>query len=65
MEIEQIKKENNKLSIEIRKMRQKIDLLEQQNLEASVELIEITKTENENYISIVNFTLGNYQENTP
>lgn len=50
IENEQIKKENTILSKEISEIRQKIDILEQQNLEASIEIIGIPKTVNENYI---------------
>ncbi|CAI6365621.1 unnamed protein product [Macrosiphum euphorbiae] len=53
IENEQIKKENTILSKEISEIRQKIDILEQQNLGASIEIIGIPKTENENCISIV------------
>lgn len=53
IENEQIKTENTKLSEEINVIRLKIDILEQQNLGASVEIIGIPKTENENCINIV------------
>ncbi|CAI6372521.1 unnamed protein product [Macrosiphum euphorbiae] len=53
IENEQIKKENTILSKQISEIRQKIDILEQQNLGASIEIIGIPKTENENCISIV------------
>jgi len=53
IENEQIKKENTILSKEISEIRQKIDILEQQNLGTSIEIIGIPKTENENCLSIV------------
>lgn len=53
LENEQIKKENIILSKELSEIRHKIDILEHQNLGASVEIIGIPITENKNCISIV------------